>query len=136
MNAQNNYPPILAVTMICLNEDGDLLLKKRNKDPDNGKWELIGGHVTPGERLEEAVRRILKDKVNIVDILSIQFTGHYYDDPDRHPGQLCIPLTFKVITPNENLKEVKNASWFEKQYLVDLEYALDNRQMLVDAGIQ
>ncbi|MDQ3098788.1 MAG: NUDIX domain-containing protein [bacterium] len=125
----------LAVTMICLNEDGDVLLRKREKDPDNGKWELVGGHVKSGERLEEAVRRILKDKVNIVDILSIEFTGHYYDDPNRHPNAFCIPLTFKVHTPNAKLKEVINASWFEKQYLDQLEYALDDKQMLVDAGI-
>lgn len=133
--SEEKYPLLLAVTVICLNEDGDLLLRQRSKELDTGKWELLGTHVKPGERIEEAVRRVVKEKANIQEILSVEFTGHYYDDPNRHPGQYCIPLTFKIITPNAKLKEVKNASWFEKQYLPDLEYALDNKQMLLDAGI-
>ncbi len=128
-------PNPLAVTIICINEDGDLLLKNRTKEPDKGKWELIGGHVKTGERLIEAVQRILQDKVNIHETLSIEFTGHYYDDPNRHPGNPCLPLTFKVRTPNAHLKEIKNASWFEPKLLSELEYALDDKQMLLDIGI-
>ncbi len=132
---KNNENNLLAVAVICQNEDGDILLRQRAKEPDPGKWQVIAGYVIPGETLEDSVRRLLKEKVNISQVISIKFTGKYYDNPQRHPGQFCIPLTFLVQVPNSQIKIVQTSSWFEPKLLSHLEFALDNKQMLLDAGI-
>ncbi len=126
---------ILAVSAIVTNPEGKVLLRKRSKDPDAGTWELIAGYVQPGERLEEAVRRRLREKAGISSADSVEFTGHYYDDPDRHPGQPCIPLTFRVQTSEPGGGEGNEVQWFDPSEIDGLEIALDNRQTIRDAGI-
>ncbi|MDP3999976.1 MAG: NUDIX hydrolase [bacterium] len=125
---------LLAVSSIVVNPDGKVLLRKRTKDPDQGKWELIAGYVNPGERLTEAVERRLRDKAGIGSTDSIEFTGKYYDDPDRHPDQPCIPLTFVVKTSEPGGGEENELQWFDPSEIDGLEIALDNKQVIRDAG--
>ncbi|MEX2209371.1 MAG: NUDIX hydrolase [Patescibacteria group bacterium] len=125
---------ILAVSAIVMNPEGKILLRRRTKEPDAGKWELIAGYVQPGERLEEAVRRRLREKAGIGLADSIEFTGHYYDDPDWHPGQPCIPLTFRVQTSEPGGGEGNELRWFAPNELDGLELALDNRQAIEDSA--
>lgn len=129
---------LLAVSAIVVDENGAILLRKRPKEPDMGAWELFAGFVEPGERLEETVRRKLKNKAGIDDIQSITFTGHYYDSPTRHPDQYCIPLLF-IAKVNRNDVHVEpgdeNLRWFAAAEVPSLELALDNKQVLTDAGV-
>lgn len=126
---------ILAVSAIVTNPEGKVLLRRRTKEPDAGKWELIAGYVQPGERLEEAVRRRLREKAGIGSVDSVEFTGHYYDDPDRHPGKHCIPLAFVVRASEPGGGEGNEVRWFERKELGDVEIALDNKQAIRDAKI-
>lgn len=126
---------ILAVSAIVTNPEGKILLRRRTKEPDAGKWELIAGYVRPGERLEEAVRQRLREKAGIGSADSVEFTGHYYDDPDRHPGKPCIPLTFVVKTNESGGGEGNELKWFASDELDDIEIALDNRRVIRDTNI-
>lgn len=126
------FPKMLAVALIVLNEDNDVLLRLRTKEPDINTWEIIAGYVNPDETLIQTATRLLRDKVGITQTLSVEFTGKYYDDPNRHPNQRCISLLFKVLTPNTNLKKVKNAAWFNKEDMQNISFALDNKKMIED----
>ncbi|HLD81972.1 MAG TPA: NUDIX hydrolase [Patescibacteria group bacterium] len=130
-----SFPPILAVAGVVVNTSGKILLRKRTKHIDQGKWQLFAGYVEPGERLADAMTRILREKADITGVQSIEFSGRYYDDPKRHPGTHCIPLVFRVKVSDDtlqNLKENDNMRWFSAEEARELEYALDNRQILLD----
>ena len=135
MSYPENFPQILAVAAIVIDETGNILLRKRTKEPDQGKWEYIAGYVKPGERLEDTVRRKLKEKVGITEVQSIEFTGKYYDDPNRHPGTYCIPLVFIVRVQQNNVTIAPDTRWFSPTEARELEMALDNKQILQDLDL-
>jgi ADP-ribose pyrophosphatase YjhB (NUDIX family) len=66
--------PRLAVSA-CVWRGGEVLLIQRSR-PIAGQWSLPGGHVEPGESLEAAVRRELKEETG-VDAALDQFVGLY-----------------------------------------------------------
>jgi len=56
------------VHVLVFNKKGELFLQKRsmNKDVAPGKWDTsVGGHVNPGETLDEAVRREMREELGI-----------------------------------------------------------------------
>lgn len=56
------------VHVLVFNNAGDLLLQKRsmNKDVAPGRWDTsVGGHVDPGESLEQAALREMKEELGI-----------------------------------------------------------------------
>lgn len=82
------YPeyPLLGVAVTVWRDDGRVLLVQRGKPPNYGQWNIPGGLVELGERLEEAARRETREECAIeittpaifttVDILD-------YDDQGR-----------------------------------------------------
>jgi len=56
------------VHVLVFNRKGELLLQKRsmNKDVAAGKWDTsVGGHVSSGETVEEAVKREMEEELGI-----------------------------------------------------------------------
>lgn len=56
------------VHVLVFNSKGELLLQKRslNKDVAAGKWDTsVGGHVSSGETLDEAVKREMEEELGI-----------------------------------------------------------------------
>jgi len=53
-----------------------IVLIKRGAEPGKGKIDLPGGFVDPGESAEDALRRELKEELNI-DIKDIEYFGSY-----------------------------------------------------------
>lgn len=56
--------PRLAVGVI-VEDDGDLLLVQRGRDPHRGRWSVPGGRVRAGETLSEAVTRELREETGL-----------------------------------------------------------------------
>ena len=127
------FPKILAVQAVIVDEEDNVLLVQRTKDPNNGKWEVVAGYVDPGERLKEAVIRHIKKDTGLTELKKIEFTGNYYDEPSRHPGTYCIPFVFKVIV-DKNIKPEKG-SWFDPEELKTLDIAFDNKKSLEDLNL-
>ena len=53
-----------------------IVLIKRNKEPKRGKLDLPGGFIDPGESAEEAVRREVKEELNM-DLGTLKYLGSY-----------------------------------------------------------
>lgn len=57
-----------AVRIMLFHPDGRLLLQKRsrNKKVQGGKWDAaVGGHVTSGEKISDALKRELEEEIGI-----------------------------------------------------------------------
>lgn len=67
------------VSCFLRNEKGEYLLIRREVNPFKGWWDFPGGFVDPGESLEEAVKREVKEETN-VDIKNIRYIGSGKDD--------------------------------------------------------
>ncbi len=132
---EKSFPKILAVQPVVMDEAGRVLLRPRKKQPDQGKWEVFGGYLEPEDvTLINAVKRELKEKAGITETGEIKFTGKYYDDPNRHPGLLCIPLVFTVKVKADVVR-APETKWFTPNELPALDFALDNRRTLEDLGL-
>lgn len=53
------------VSAIILNDKQEILLTKRNFDPDKNTWEMPGGFIDKNETAEEAVKREIKEELGI-----------------------------------------------------------------------
>lgn len=65
-----------AVAGLIFNEKGQLLLTIRAKDPGKGLLDLPGGFVDMGENAEQALRREIKEELDL-EISSMDFSGSY-----------------------------------------------------------
>ena len=130
MDYPKEYPKMLAVAVLVIGEDGKILLNRRGKEPDQGKWQLFATYVKPGERLTEAVARRLFEDAGITETVSMEFTGRYCDEPNRHTGTYCIPFIFKVTIVSSQLKKPDECGWFTKGEATKLDLAMEDNETL------
>lgn len=125
---------MLAVSIIVKDAAGRILLRRREKEPDAGLWEVFAGYPRLDELpLETAARRILKEKGGMGEVGSLAFTGRFYDAPGRHPGRACVPLAF--VAEVAGAPESEGQRWFSPEEVRELSLALDNKAMLADLGL-
>lgn len=61
-----------AVAGLIVDEDGRLLVIVRDEEPAKGTWDLPGGFVDPGESVEEAVTREVREEVGL-EVVSTKY---------------------------------------------------------------
>lgn len=89
----------LAVVFFCHDGKGNVLLSKRNANcrDEHGCWDIGGGGVEHGERIEDALRKEIKEEY-CTDVLEHEFLGfreihREHEDERSH----WITLDFKVL---------------------------------------
>jgi len=61
-----DYPvPVIGVSGLVFNDQGEVLLICRDNPPARGQWSLPGGRLEAGESLAEACRREVKEETNV-----------------------------------------------------------------------
>ena len=99
-----------------INENGQLLLQKRNKEPEKGYWSIPGGKLEWMETFEDAVKREVKEECD-VEIKVEKLLGicdHIVKNDNQHwvsPSFLCtitegIP---KIMEPTKHT----DMKWFD-----------------------
>lgn len=71
---------------LIINKNNEILLQKRNKAPEKGFWSIPGGKVEMFEKLEQALKREIKEETNC-DIEIIKLLGicdHIIKEEKRH----------------------------------------------------
>jgi len=81
----NSLPIVLVVAVALVDADGRVLIAKRPEGKKMaGLWEFPGGKVDPGETLEAALIRELREELGIDThescLAPLTFASHAYDD--------------------------------------------------------
>lgn len=123
-----------------INENNEVLLQQRNKEPEKGFWSIPGGKVEMFEKMEDAVIREIKEEIDveieIIDLLGI--CNHIVNSEHVHwmsPSFLCkikqgIP---KIMEPTKHL----DLKWFKidnlpKNITVTTKIALENYKKYIN----
>jgi NAD+ diphosphatase len=124
--------PRLAPAVIVLVEraDGRVLLA-RNAHFPGPMWSTLAGFVEPGEKLEEAVRREVREEVG-VELEGITYFG---SQPWPFPHSLMIGFTARwasgAIVVDED--EIAEAGWFAADDLPQIPTPISIARQLIDA---
>lgn len=113
--------PEPTVGALIINSEGKLFLMQSHKW--RGRWVMPGGHIELGERMEEALRREIKEETGL-EIYDIQFLLHQefiYDEAfweQRH-------FIFFDYACKTNMAEVELNSEAQAYQWITVENALD-----------
>ena len=80
-----------------------------------GYWEFPGGKVEPGESLEEALRREIREELQVEIYIEEKFTELDYDYPHFHLTMHCYFCS--VLSGEITLVEATDARWLKKEEL-------------------
>lgn len=75
-----------------------VLLWERAREPYAGCWSLPGGYLSPGEQLEDSIRRHLAAKVDVRELSHLEQLVTL-SDPDRHPSEWQLVTAYLGLVP-------------------------------------
>lgn len=105
--------PKVAVVMLILGIDDGVLkvaLYKREREPFMNQYSLPAGLILANESLDEAAKRVLKEKTGIEDVYLEQL--HAFGDPNRDPVQRTIGIAYFALVRFEEVElEKDTAQW-------------------------
>jgi NAD+ diphosphatase len=123
--------PRLAPAIIVLVERGNQLLLARSHHFQSGMFSVLAGFVEPGESLEEAVVREVKEEVGI-DVKDIRYFG---SQPWPFPHSLMIG--FKAAYAGGEIsvqdEEIREAGWFTVDNLPHIPGKISIARKLIDS---
>ena len=115
------------VHLHLFNKEGKLFLQKRSaeKDIQPGKWDTsVGGHIAPGEKLEDALSREVREEINLKKF-DPQFIQKYVWESEREKE-----LVFSFITVSDELPVVNKLEIEEGRF-----WALDEIRGSIGKGL-
>ncbi|GGJ61926.1 NUDIX domain-containing protein [Deinococcus aquiradiocola] len=111
-------PPrqLVGAGVLCLNARGEVLLVRRG---DNGRWDVPGGRVEPGEATDAAARRELHEETtltagafSLLGVFSGPDTLHTYPDGNTVAWVTVLYLTRDVSGMPTAADDACEARWF------------------------
>lgn len=95
------------VHLHVFNRDGELFLQKRPlwKDIQPGRWDTaVGGHVSPGESIEDSLRREAAEELGLVDFQPEKLTSYLFEsERERELVNVFKTVIEYLPTPTEEL---------------------------------
>ncbi len=90
-----------------------VLLVKRKNYPFKDMWSLPGGFVKIDETIEEAAKRVLKEKTNLNNIYMEQL--YTFGDVERDPRMRIISTAYMALVDKDRIKDklLQDAKWFD-----------------------
>ncbi|MFH0936050.1 MAG: NUDIX hydrolase [Candidatus Woesearchaeota archaeon] len=127
----------IIVKGIVLKDNKLLLVKRKRKGHEiDNKWELPGGKIDFGEKMEDACQREIQEeagvltkfkKIDIVNYQNIFFDGVHYSH------LILIPILFDYQKEDINYKgdhNVYEVNWFNSQDIKQLDLIDDNKKLI------
>lgn len=118
---------------VIVEAEGGIVLVKRGHEPFKGFWALPAGFVEPGELIEQAAIREVKEETG----LDVKLNGvvGVYSAPGRDPRGDVVTVCFRAERIGGQLKaasEAAEAKVFPKDELEGLQLAFDHSKILED----
>lgn len=123
--------PRLSPAVIMLVRDGDRLLLGRHAGMAPGMYSTLAGFVEPGESLEEAVAREVREETG-VEVRDVRYFG---SQPWPFPNSLMVGFTAEYAGGElvVDRAELEDAAWFEPDALPAIPPKLSIARQLIDA---
>jgi NAD+ diphosphatase len=126
--------PRLAPAIIVLVERDHALLLARSRHFAKGMYSVIAGFVEPGETLEEAVVREVREEIGI----SIKDVRYFGSQPWPFPHSLMIGFTAtyeggEIVLDDS---EIEDAGWFTRDNLPPLPGKISIARKLIDGFLE
>jgi NAD+ diphosphatase len=123
--------PRICPAIIVLVRKGDTILLARSSRFVAGQFSVIAGFVEPGENLEEAVHREVREEVGLT-VANIRYFG---SEPWPFPDSLMIGFVAdhaggEIVVDNN---EIESAAWFGRDNLPLLPSSMSIARALIDA---
>ena len=108
--------------VIMLVSDGERALLGRNKNFPPGMYSTLAGFVEPGESLEDAVAREVREESGI----EVGTVAYHSSQPWPFPGNIMLGFHAEAVSTDiaVDYSELEDAKWFERDWL--LAHADDN----------
>ncbi len=129
-----------AVAGLIVNEKNELLVAVRGREPGKGMWDLPGGFVDAGESAEDALRREIKEELNL-DVESLEYiasfpnTYHYKNVtyPTCDLAYICHVSDFSTLTARS---DIETALFVAPESIDTSKFAFDSIRQFVKLFIQ
>ena len=105
----------IEVVAAILRKDNTIFATEKGYGEFKGYWEFPGGKVEPGESLEEALRREIREELQVEINIEEKFTELDYDYPHFHLTMHCYFCS--VLSGEITLVEATDARWLKKEEL-------------------
>lgn len=126
------YPKITPAVIVLVTK-GTKVLLERNTHYRGTAWTLVAGFVDPGENLEDAVRREIREEASI-EVENIRYFGS-----QTWPFPSNIMIAFRAEYASGELKpdgeEVVESGWFERGGLPEIPRPGSIARAMLDAWI-
>ena len=110
-----HYPRVDPVVIMLAEHDGQLLLGRQPHYPP-GRYSALAGFVEPGETIEAAVARELREEAGI-EVLDIRYLA---SQPWPFPSSLMIGAHAQAVSDSLtiDMNELDDARWFSREDVV------------------
>lgn len=129
--------PISVVCAIIKNENDEILLMRRAKSPQKGKWSFPGGKVALGENLSEAAEREVLEETGIklkFEKVAGFFPSIVYNNNELSFHANLIPVLMKKISQDKKIiidqNEHDSFKFFKREELGEVDLIANNKYIL------
>jgi len=123
--------PLVAVDAVVMRPDGSVVLVKRAKEPFKGFWALPGGFVEYGERVEEAIKREVREETGLE--IAVEGLVGVYSEPSRDPRGHIISIAFFAREIGGSLRPSSDAADVRAFSALPARLAFDHARIIKDA---
>jgi 8-oxo-dGTP diphosphatase len=125
--------PLLTADCVIRDDDGRVVLIRRQNEPFRGEYALPGGFVDIGETVEAACRREVLEETGL-SVGTLKLVG-VYSDPRRDPRGHTVSVVFTTLLPGTAKpragSDASAAMWVADWRSLDL--AFDHAEIVADA---